>query len=193
MLFVQRAGSSALVSARCDRGAHLWNHPPDYPTATFGTGNVRDFIPLSPLLDGEPVSYSLAPDGLANKHNTAAVRRDAQDLVRGFVLRYGEGHSAGVDLQFEDFGTHANATRFQFDYAEDHCREGDTAFAVPAVPGAVGFRCPCEGDIVDDRVSFVRGTTRMQVIVWGLDAREGHEWATEVAALVVSGIDSEAA
>jgi hypothetical protein len=188
MLGVSRVGTNALVSVRCDDDRAAWTEVADVPEAF---GNIAGLqLPLARTLDfgTTPTLYSLDARGLTNKHNTAAVRADAKKLVDGWTLRWRRGAEV-IDLQAEDFGSHANAVRFQQDYAEDHCGEGDKAFAVPAIKGAVGFRCPCDGEVVNDRISFVRGQMRFQAIVWGVPRGASHDRAVTVATRVAEIVD----
>ena len=188
MLFVSRAGTSAIRAARCGSASSLWANAPDFPadandTTSMSTVTAAAAAEIGWL--GRPTLYNLAPDDLFNQYNTSAVHRDATTLAAGQDLRWQKGGTILADLQIERFPTHQAALAFQIDYAKDHCAEGDHLFATPGVLGGIGVRCQCTGTTVDDRISFVRGVMRLQAIYWVVPAGQGHQEATRMAEVAV--------
>jgi hypothetical protein len=184
-----RAGTNVVRSMRCSSDRHLWSTAPEIATTPRSDADIVERLRQTPRSwANPPFLTNLIPSSIASAGNTEAVQRDAQALAGGWVLTWGDRYVAD-EVQVEDFGTHSAAMQFQRDYAEDHCHKGDTAFAVPSVPGAVGFRCPCTGDIVDDKISFVRGSLRIQAIAWGVRSGEDHQRAFASAVDALAAFD----
>jgi hypothetical protein len=193
MIVVRDVGTSAVRSLKCSDSRELWTQATEFTSTTQTYGKVVDFLRRTPYSrESPPFVSELRPLDIANNGNSSALQRDAQSLIGALMLRWENGPSFD-DVQIEDFGTHAAAMQFQRDYAEDHCHKGDTAFAVPSVPGAYGFRCKCTGAVVDDRVAFVRGNLRVQAITWGIAAGASHERASSLAELALSAFNDGAA
>ena len=180
-LYGSRVATDRLRSARCDRSRHLWEGTQSGSPSPVSLDAMADRLVGASASLGQPQRYRLDPSDLANEHNTEAVQRDALRLREGLVIEWVVGQTVEAHVYLERFDSAASAVQFHRDYAEDHCR-ADRAFAAPAVPGSVGFRCSCEGDVVNDRVSFVRGDLRVQAIVWTVPRGSDHERAEALAA-----------
>jgi hypothetical protein len=178
-----RVGTHAVRSARCSSARRLWTNAPDFPSDGVPPSQVAATLAATPLFGRSGVVYRLRPADLANSHNTPAVRHDATRLFYALDVQWVGGRTVAADVQVQEFPTHADALAFQGDYGEDHCHEGDRAFATPSVAGGVGLRCTCTSTTVNDRVAFVRGRTRVQAIVWAIPANQGHERALQLASI----------
>ena len=186
-LTVGGKGTQAVRSLRCSNDRHLWSHPDVAPAASVPDPDVLgEGLSARAVHPGTIYGYPLAPRNVANEHNTTAVQRDAERLVPGSQLvQWTDGGQLRAEVYIELFDSPDAAIAFQRDYAEDHCHLGDRAFATTEIPGGVGFRCQCSGSVVDDRVSFVRGSTRIQAIEWVVPERAGHEAAIDLARQVL--------
>lgn len=181
MLFVGRVGTHTVRSLKCADSRAAWTEAPEVRTTTRTDADVIQYLRTTPhSWESPPWLSNLIPSSIAGRGNTSAVQHDAQALVSGWSLRWQNGN-AYDDVQVENFRSHAAAMRFHRDYAEDHCHMGDATFSVAGVPGAYGFRCPCTGEVVDDKVAFVRGNLRVQAIAWGVPTRDSHERAVVLA------------
>ena len=181
MIVLGRAGTAAIRSARCSSSRALWSNAPDFPSGDSAVLSMAQRLAPAVVSGRTGAIYRLAPADLANRHNTLAVQRDAQQLADGAVVDWSQGNTSVAEVQIERFGSHADALAFQRDYDEDHCHTGDQVFSTPTVPGGVGLRCNCTGSNVSDRIAFVRGATRFQVIEWSVPRRQGHDKATMLA------------
>lgn len=181
-IVVGNAGTRKVRSLRCRNDRRLWIAPVADPPVAGGAGQIAVGLVWSHAWPGHGVPYVLRPDDLANRHNTATVQRDAERLTDGGLAQWSDGGRVRAEVFIERFSTPVDAVTFHRDYAEDHCHGGDVAFAVPQIPGAVGFRCGCvHRDVVNDRVSYVRGAVRVQALVYGLRSRDGHGAAIALA------------
>jgi hypothetical protein len=183
MIVVGTTGTKAVRSVKCDHDRTLWGTAADVVATDSGIVPVIARVDAVTESGAKPLLYRLGPGNLANSHNTAAVQRDAASLVDGVVAVWSSGNRENAELQLERFPSHAAALAFQRDYAENHCRDGDVAFRTRGVPGAVGFRTGCVRYCSNlfDRVAFVRGTIRVQVVVEHLRPRDGHDAAMRLA------------
>lgn len=185
LLAISFAASSAtnrwLRAERCERDRHLWTPAPvPAPAPSPNLEVIASQVADAGLSEGRPELFLLDPSSLANEHNTVAVRRGAQRLSQGVLVQWLAGQELQSEVYIEQFDSPASANQFHQAYGEDHCRN-DKAFAVPQLDGAVGFRCRCDGDVVDDRVSFVRGDVRVQSIVWTVPRGDNHQRAVTLA------------
>jgi hypothetical protein len=181
MMVVSRVGTHQLRSVRCSRDRHLWSNLPAAPEPRASTAALAEGVVTSRATAVAPTIFRIRSTDLWNSHNTDAVRADAGRLLDGYVIQWTDGGQVQAEVFIERFASATDAMQFHRDYAEDHCHAGDRAFAVHEIVGAVGFRCPCKSDTVDDRVSFVRGPIRLQAIVWDVRTRDGHDAAISLA------------
>lgn len=178
------AGTKAVRSLRCGHDKAMWGAAAEVVASDDGVVPFVFRVNQVVYAGTKPVMYRLSPQNLANSHNTPAVQRDAATLVDGFVAVWSSGNEEKAEVQVEHFPTHAAALAFQRDYGDDHCHGGDVSFHTAQIAGGVGFRSQCyRCSQVTDRVSFVRGTTRVQSIVWRVRSRDGHGDAIRLAAI----------
>lgn len=177
-----RVGTKAIRSVKCGNQSGMWSASADVVTSNEALVPMLFRIQRATYEGAAPKLYRLGANDLSNSKNTAAVQRDTSTLVQGVVAVWANGAQERAELQVETFPTHAAALAFQRDYGDDHCHGGDLAFHTPDVAGGVGFRTQCyRCSHVTDRVSFVRGTTRVQSIVWRVRLRDSHDAAMRLA------------
>lgn len=180
-IVVNRVGTDALRSQRCSTARRIAADAAAFSSDPGALdGSAQRIAELA--VRGLPArTYALGPGDIANSHNTGAVQRGAGALVDGRDVRWANATHLVAEVQIERFQSHAAALAFHRDYVEDHCRGGDSAFAIGQVPGSVGFRCNCQGSRTFDRLAFVRGDTRVQVIAWDLSPGADHGAVTALA------------
>jgi hypothetical protein len=185
-IVADRVGTDAIRTAHCAADRPLWTNAPDFAGEPIP---AADLAPAVTMLTEAGVTgqlYRLEPSDIANSHNSTAVRRDAATMNDGLEVDWSKQNNLIDAAQIERFSSHAAALQFQRDYAEDHCHEGDRTFQPSGIPGGVGFRCSCTGTTVDDRIAWVRGDTRIQVIASAVPSRQGHGQATDLAQAVLA-------
>ncbi|HEX2850170.1 MAG TPA: hypothetical protein VHN98_06445 [Acidimicrobiales bacterium] len=181
VLFATAKGTAAIRSSRCASERAAWTAAPDVETPAVDLQAWAGGVAMAPIGDATHSFYSLATDDIAGPGNTAAVRQDSGALKGGANVVWRSGGKELAEVHYELFASAADAMRFQHDWGEDHCHSGDVTFAVRAVAGAVGFRCTCGRSVRVDRVGFVQGPVRFQVIVFGLTPRSDHSRALTLA------------
>jgi hypothetical protein len=180
-LVTGRLGTDWVRSARCSAAQSLWTAAPDFPIGSATPGQISAQLQPVTMAGLSATTYQLTDGDIANKYNIPAVRRDAATIQQALDVVWAKGNDVLADIQIEQFPSHPDALAFQRDYGEDHCHEGDLVFSTPAIPGGMGLRCSCTGSTVQDRVSFIRGETRIQAIAWSLRRTQGHAVSLRLA------------
>ncbi len=143
---------------RCAPNRHRWTTDADVERSILDPVAEADRVKGSNFYDMEaPNVTTLTADDL--------LYGDSSDFVTGQHVTWGDPDNPGTSIRIEQFTSHQAALDYNRRWGDWHCRQPETSFVLPLVPGSAAFRYEA-GTADEDKVSFVRGDVRVEVITW---------------------------
>jgi hypothetical protein len=160
----------------CAPNRHRWTTDADIERSILDPLTEADRMKGSNLYGTEaPNVATLTADDL--------LYGDSSDFVAGQYLTWGDPDNPGTSIRLEQFTSHQAALDYNRRWGDWHCRQPETSFVLPLVPGSAAFRYEAK-TADEDKVSFVRGDVRVEIITWTGTDDEAHTTLDGVAQYV---------
>lgn len=162
---------------------------PDTPARDDAPDDLRRLLPetlpgTGALLDSHQAAS--AREDSASRYDPVGWQAAEEDngFDASFTRSWALSGEDGVVAEVQRFDSPEHALAFRAWADQFSCRYSDLAFAVPGVPGATGLQIRYRSGMVQQRVSFVRGSRRYAVSTMTKGPPAGTSRVAAIAAAV---------